>query len=57
MTIIGLQKARKKRPKGPIILGLLAVVLVGFVVLLYVKGGEQSQERVEKPVAIPAGAA
>lgn len=53
MTILGAQRSSRRRPKGPIILVVLVILVIAGIYGLYSLGGEQSLERVEKPVAIP----
>jgi len=42
-------------PLGPILLGALALALIGGVAGLYAKGGEQPVSRIEKPLPLPGG--
>ncbi len=44
--------SRRRRSRLPIVPIVILAVLIGLVVLLWSRGGEQSQQRVEK--AIPA---
>ena len=56
MAIIGQNYARRRRPKGPIILVLIAVALIGLLALAWSRGGEVPTQRVEKSIPLPAAA-
>lgn len=56
MAIIGQNYGRRRRPKGPIILAVLAVALIGLLVLAWARGGEVPTQRVEKSIPLPAAA-
>ncbi|ESZ85793.1 MAG: hypothetical protein Q27BB25_17455 [Blastomonas sp. CACIA14H2] len=56
MAIIGQNYGRRRRPKGPIILVVIAVALVGLLALAWSRGGEVPTQRVEKSIPLPAAA-
>ncbi|PXW68477.1 hypothetical protein C7451_11767 [Blastomonas natatoria] len=56
MAIIGQNYGRRRRPKGPIILAVLAVALIGLLALAWARGGEMPTQRVEKTIPLPAAA-
>ena len=56
MAIIGQNYGRRRRPKGPIILAVIAVALVGLLALAWSRGGEVATQRVEKSIPLPAAA-
>lgn len=53
MTIIGSKGHKRRRSRGPMVLIALIILIIAAIYGLYSLGGEQSLERVEKPVAIP----
>lgn len=57
MAILGQNYRQRRRPMGPLILIVLAVLIVAFLVFAYLRGGEVPTARVEKPIAMPSAAA
>jgi uncharacterized protein (DUF2237 family) len=56
MAILGQNYRQRRRPMGPLILIVLAVLVVAFLVFAYSRGGEVSTARVEKTIPLPAAA-
>lgn len=56
MAILGQNYRQRRRPMGPLILLVLAVVIVAFLALAYSRGGAVSTARVEKSIPLPAAA-
>ncbi|MCO5793605.1 MAG: hypothetical protein HEQ21_12355 [Blastomonas sp.] len=57
MAILGQNYRQRRRPKGPLILVALAVLVVAFLAFAYSRGGEVPTARVEKQIALPTAAA
>ncbi|MCG6119958.1 MAG: hypothetical protein MEP44_04880 [Blastomonas sp.] len=57
MAILGQNYRQRRRPMGPLILVVLAVLVVALLVFAYSRGGEVPTARVEKQIAMPAAAA
>lgn len=57
MAILGQNYRQRRRPMGPLILAVLAVLVIAFLVFAYSRGGEVPTSRVEKQIAMPAAAA
>ncbi|MDM7956349.1 hypothetical protein [Blastomonas sp.] len=56
MAILGQNYRQRRRPMGPLILIVLAVLIVAFLVFAYSRGGEVPTARVEKQIAMPSAA-
>lgn len=57
MAILGQNYRQRRRPMGPLILVVLAVVVVALLVLAYSRGGEVPTARVEKQIPLPSATA
>ncbi|GGB69252.1 hypothetical protein [Blastomonas aquatica] len=57
MAILGQNYRQRRRPMGPLILIVLAVLIVAFLVFAYSRGGEVSTARVEKQIPLPTATA
>lgn len=56
MAILGQNYRQRRRPIGPLILVVLAVLMVAFLAFAYSRGGEVPTARVEKTIPLPAAA-
>ncbi len=56
MVILGQNYQQRRRPVGPLILGVLVLLVIGFLVFAYARGGETPTQRVEKQIALPSAA-
>ncbi|MFN3819728.1 hypothetical protein [Blastomonas sp.] len=54
MAILGQNYRQRRRPMGPLILVVLAVLVVALLVLAYSRGGEVPTARVEKQIPLPS---
>lgn len=56
MAILGQNYRQRRRPVGPLILAVLAVLIVAFLAFAYSRGGEVATQRVEKTIPLPGTA-